>query len=387
MPNHGTVTANNMNILHKNKQIILIGLLLFLSFTDDLYSQHKSNALISEEVIDAIKTRVDSGRTPGITIATVDSIGNFEFYSYGYLSNDSKKEIDEYSIFNIGSVTKIFTTLLFAMLVDNKEMNLDDPIQDYLPDGIKFPTCSISPITLQDLATHNSGLPKNMFITDYQNPFSQTKEEVYNYIDTCKLLYCPGDTTIYSNIGIALLGLIIENFKNDSYENLVQKYILDELGLNNTYFNVPDNKMSNRAKGHLKGRYVDSPKFDAMKACGIMKSCSYDLINFISFQIGHKHSSISDAIKMTQKRYVNTFTEGRGTVGMSWYIMDRDGNNFYNHGGVVLGYKAFVGFDLQKKIGVVILTNSYCYIVDIGHHVLNTKNSIKSFYEIKNFNY
>jgi serine-type D-Ala-D-Ala carboxypeptidase/endopeptidase len=376
-----------MNILHKYKLIILFGLLLFQSLTYDSFSQLKSHSLLSKEVIETIKTRVDSGRASGITIATVDSIGNFEFYSYGYLSNNSKKEIDEYSIFNIGSVTKIFTTLLFAILVDNKEINLDDPIQDYLPEGIRFPICDSSPITLQDLATHSSGLPENMFIADYENPFSQTKEEVYRYIDTCTLLYCPGDSTIYSNIGIALLGLIIEDFKNDSYENLVQKYILDELELNNTYFNVPDSKMSNRAEGHLNGSHVNSRNFDAMKACGIMKSCSYDLINFISFQIGHKPTSISDAITMTQKRYVKTFTEGRGTIGMSWYIMDRDGNNFYNHGGAVIGYKAFVGFDLQKKIGVVILTNSFCYINDIGYHVLNNKNSIKSFYEMKDFNY
>ena len=227
----------------------------------------------------------------------------------------------------------------------------------------------------------------NMNITDYENPFNQSKSEIYEYIDTCRLSFCPYDTSIYSNIGIALLGLLIEDFKNEPYENLIKHYIFDELDLKYTYKNVPDSLVDNLPTGHLKGLPVARRYIDGMKAAGALNSNAYDLINFISYQLGHKTTEISNSINKTHQKYHDIYLTGHETMCLSWFYRDRFGSNFYNHGGTVRGYKTFTGFDMEKKIGVVVLTNSFCFINDIGWHILNNDLHIKTWEQIKDYNY
>ena len=104
--------------------------------------------------------RLDNNKTnAAIAIGFIDPNGT-QFYGYGKLSNSSNATVNENTIFSIGSITKVFTTILLADMVDKGLVNLDDPIEKYLPSYVSVPQFNGHKITVEDLATHPSGLPE-----------------------------------------------------------------------------------------------------------------------------------------------------------------------------------------------------------------------------------
>ncbi|MFD2433478.1 serine hydrolase [Mesonia maritima] len=178
---------------------------------------------------------VEKNKNSSLIIGIYDN-GEEKFLKFGKNKNSDAFNIN--SIYEIGSVTKTFTATILAIMVENGEMNYDDPISNYLPDSIpKLIKPNGKEITLEDLATHTSGLPRlpenlEKTIKNPLNPYANySLENLYDYLQTVKV----GTSNYeYSNLGMGLLGEILATHSKMTYKELVKKYITEELGMNNT---------------------------------------------------------------------------------------------------------------------------------------------------------
>src|SRR5210317_488816 len=146
----------------------------------------KVDQYITDEVKENIKARVNNEVNTGIVVGVITSQGT-SFFSYGVKSLETNEQINEYTVFEIGSITKTFTGILLANEVVNGELNLDDPLQNLLPEGYTAPTRNGKSIKLVHLANHTSALPRiptNLIPNENANRYGNyTRDQLYELID------------------------------------------------------------------------------------------------------------------------------------------------------------------------------------------------------------
>ncbi|MGB6268979.1 MAG: serine hydrolase domain-containing protein, partial [Olleya sp.] len=185
------------------KKIII--LFSFLVFSVVCNAQKNS---IPEEVKAYVKSRIDNQINVGIVVGYIDG-DTVEYFSNGNSVITNGTPVNEESVFEIGSISKTFTTTLLALKVNDGSMRLEDPISKYLPKSVKVPTRNDKEITLLHLATHTSGLPRmpdNWSPADPNNPFADyTFKNLYDFISNYTLTRDIGAEYEYSNLGMGLL--------------------------------------------------------------------------------------------------------------------------------------------------------------------------------------
>jgi len=164
------------------------------------------------EVLALIKQRVDDKRSAGIVVGLIDADGRQRIVSYGD-PGPGQPPLDGNTVFEIGSISKVFTSTVLAQLVQEGKVSLDDPAQKYLPATVHLPTRNGKPITLGNLAMQNSGLPRmptNFKPADAANPYADyTVQQMYDFLSSYQLPRDPGAEFEYSNLGVGLLGHIL----------------------------------------------------------------------------------------------------------------------------------------------------------------------------------
>ena len=216
-----------MNQTMKRLALLLIGISCFSA-------QLPARAEVTDdEVKNILQDRIDRAkRGVGIVVGLVDEKGA-RVITYGNASQDGKQALDGNSVFEIGSVTKVFTATLLAEMVERGEVSLNDPISKYLPRTVKTPTRDGKEITLFDLATQTSGLPRlpaNFAPKDPQNPYADySVDQMYAFLSGYSLTRGIGEKYEYSNFGVGLLGHILALRAGTDYETLVRKRICQPL--------------------------------------------------------------------------------------------------------------------------------------------------------------
>src|SRR3990170_4958130 len=169
-------------------------------------------AMSGPEIESLINKCISEGHTHGMVIGIIKEDGT-TFYKIGTLGVNDKRPIDENTVFETGSITKIFTSFLLATMAKEGEVKLDDPMQKYLPSYVKVPTFNGTKITLDHLSKHTAGfayVPENFLMSDPYNPWCEyTVDYIYDMIYNTKLPYEPGTQYQYSNISIGLLGHVL----------------------------------------------------------------------------------------------------------------------------------------------------------------------------------
>ena len=207
----------------------------------------------------------------------------------GYGSFDAGQQPpDEDAIFDIGSVTKVFTTLVLAEMVLRGEVALDDPAQKYLPSTLQMPKWRGQEITLFHLATHTSSLPRlpgNLWktIKDQANPYANYQvSDMYEFLSGYKLKRPIGSRVEYSNLGMGLLGHILGLVAGKSYEELVSERILRPLGMNHTSIALSPEQQGRLAPGHTSdGKVTANWDIPALAGCGALRSTAGDVLRFL----------------------------------------------------------------------------------------------------------
>jgi serine-type D-Ala-D-Ala carboxypeptidase/endopeptidase len=279
---------------------------------------------------------------------------------FGQISATNTNPPDASTIFEIGSVTKVFTSIALAQLVNDGKLKLDDRIGKLLPAEVSLPA-ELQPITLVQLATHTAGLPRlpaNLATTNLANPYAcYTSKELYAYLGAAKLDRPPGRKHAYSNLGVGLLGHILELRAGVPYEQLVRERILDPLGLTNTAITLSPDQQARLTPGHdAKGNVVSPWDFAVLAPAGALRSCAGDLLPFIQANLAPtNHPTVDAALEFAHKlRYESLLHK----LGLCWHIREAPGlYQFHWHNGGTGGYASFIGFDRANQTGVVLLSN------------------------------
>ncbi len=210
-----------------------------------------SNDDIRKILVERIDTRK---RSVGIVVGIVEPEGR-RIVSYGSTAKGGSKAVDGDTLFEIGSVTKVFTAQILAEAVARGAVKLDDPVAKLLPPSVTVPEHGGRAITLLDLTTHRSGLPRlpeNLTTTDMSNPYAAyTVAQLYEFLAGHTLRRDPGDEFEYSNLGVGLLGhaLVLQAAATD-YESLVRAKVLSPLSMKSTAINLTPELKARMSQGH-----------------------------------------------------------------------------------------------------------------------------------------
>lgn len=256
-------------------------------------------------------------------------------------------------LFAIGSITKTFTALLFAEMVEAGRVSLNDPIGTYVPEA-----AACADVTLHELATHTSGLPQ------LPDPLpargAQCPHDPYSAVTPEDMLQAakgalPGPQRgefEYSNFGYALLGVALSAAADAPFESLVRARVLDPLGLHDTIFNVHDDPRL--VDGHdLGGATVPHWHNGAMAGCGGLLSTSSDLGRYLTAQLDPNATPLASAIKATHRRLRQR--GDRQFTALGWAVDETESGPRYWHNGGSSGFSSYATFNPTAGVGVGIV--------------------------------
>lgn len=353
-----------------------IRLLLFILLSTSFVVAQ--DPIITEDIKTYIKTRVDEGFNPSIALAYIQG-DTQEDYFYGQTQLEGGSAVDENTVYEIGSISKVFTTILLADEVLKDHMSLDDPIADYLPETVSVPNRDGKQITLKDLATHTSGLPRmpgNFTPADAKNPFADyTVEQLYAFLSNYILPRDIGAEYEYSNLGMGLLGHILELHTGTTYETLIIERIAIPLGMENTRIVLTDEMTANLALGHDEQLEVTSNwDIPTLAGAGALRSTTSDMVKFLKANIATDNIDLNKAMKLSHA-LAYTSDDQTFNIGLGWHYANND--NIVWHNGGTGGYSAFIGFLKDSSEAVVVMTNSTFSTDGIGLKLLGQPLDLK----------
>jgi len=334
----------------------------------------KAAADMSDAEIRAILSgRLDPQRDTGIVAGLIHE-GHTHVIAAGKAGPGNFRAMDGDTVFEIGSATKVFTAVLLADMMERGEMRLDDPAAKYLPSAVRIPSRNNRQITLLDLATHTSGLPRlpsNLNPKDPANPYADySVGQLYAFLSGYALPRDIGEQFEYSNLGMGLLGHILALKAGTTYEALISKRILNPLGMKDTAITLSPKLRARMAQGHNSaGSAVADWDLPTLAGAGALRSTVNDMLRFVSANLAAA-GPLAPALRLTHesRRAIGT---PDGSIGLAWLLRRGFGTEIVWHNGGTGGFHSFLGFDPKIGDGVVILHNSAAGIDDIGFHLIN----------------
>ena len=314
-----------------------------------------------KEIRDMLVQFVDVQHKANAIVVGVITKHGQEVIGYGKFDSDDPRVPDGETIFEIGSVTKVFTALLLSDMALRGEVKLTDPVSKYLPASVHVPERNSKQITLLDLATHYSGLPRmpNNYNAEY------SVEQMYDFLSHYTLTRDPGAKYEYSNFGAGLLGQVLALRAGTNYETLLHDRITQPLGMNHTAMRLTPEMEANLIAGYAGGTKARSIEVSALKGAGAIRSDVDDMLIFLAANMGLIQTPLRPAMKKMLSVHRGVSPGVR--IAMGWHIA----NGVVCHNGGTNGYHAYVGFEPHRKGGVVVLSNSTAFTDDIGQRVLD----------------
>lgn len=373
-------------VIHEAAKILLclwFGLSLIL-YADYSYSQKKFSSEQIKFFTDSLaNSYLSANENSGLTFGIIYENSDPLIYTYGFSDKSKNKKVLQNSIFQIASITKVFTSTLLAIFVNDKLVALSDPVQKYLPSNVKMPEYDGVKITIEQICTHTSGLPRlppNFWVSkqDKINPYANyTLNKLYEFLNNYKLSSKPGTISEYSNIGYGLLGQVLCNISEDTYEDLVVEKICDILNMPDTRTTLNKEQNARRVQGYSEFAVpVHEWTFQNCTAgLGGLFSTIKDMTKWLKFNMGAVDNSISDVIDITEKVYWQK-PDGSNKIGLGWGIYDvknTAGENLrvYSKDGLAGGCTSYITFTKNPKTGVVVMSNSSNVSGFLGIALLN----------------
>jgi CubicO group peptidase (beta-lactamase class C family) len=305
----------------------------------------------------------------GISIA-IHKNGVTSYYGYGETKKGNGKIPDKNTLFEIGSITKTYTSIAILKMLKENNHTIETPIRLYLPSNI--PTLARNGVELnfKHLLTHTSGLsymPDNFggLFGNVGDAFeSYTRDKLYTFLINANIRHNPFTTYEYSNLGMGLLGTILELNYNKSYGDVIKEKLLTPLNLNETFTRMEQTNSSNWATGYSNGEetaYWNS--LGALDGAGAIKSNAYDVMNYALANLNTPTSELGDAISQSHQITFLPFTEDEhskinGRLGWFQYIDKSSNQSFIWHNGGTGGFCSDLYINKNKNTVLVLLYNS-----------------------------
>lgn len=306
---------------------------------------------------------------PGLSIGIVHDQELIWARGFGMADLADERPAAPDTVYRIGSISKTFTATALMLLRDDGKLRLDDPVRQHLPwFAYRNPFPDEPEITVWNLLTHTSGLPREAafpYWTDRQFP---TSEQMREALAGQEGLFPPGAGYQYSNLAIGLAGEVVAAASGESWSAYVQRRILAPLGMTRSFAGPPPPELPGVATGYLISRADGSrPVGPPTLARGLapaadVSSTVEDLARYLSAQFagdrpaGERLLRASTLREMHRVQWLSpSWSSGRG-LGFS--VWRREGRTLVGHGGWVAGHRASIAFDPNTRLGVVVLTNS-----------------------------
>ncbi|WP_205119352.1 serine hydrolase domain-containing protein [Paramagnetospirillum kuznetsovii] len=339
-------------------------------------------APVQIEIDTLARPMVESGYTPGLVVGVLLPDGTTRFAGYGVTDQDSGRRPDADTLFAIGSLSKGFLAALTAQLVEQGVLSWDETLPALLPPGTPLSE-DARRITLRQLATHTSGLPRQpitLRMLRYFVEYLFDGENFYRHFNAATVFDYLAEVEIdepgqpqYSNIGYALLGHAVERRTGRSLEDLLEDRLARPLGLACTGY-LPEALPchAQRAFGHA----GDQPKFIArgkpapdwrftplMRGSAALSSTARDLLRFAAAHLNERDSALAANLRVQVPR-------DKEAAATAWVVDRLDGHAITYQIGIVAGYTSYMGLDLERKTAVVVLQNAFNWDNSLGHKLL-----------------
>lgn len=373
------------NILDKRMKILLKIFLFFTLFT--VISALANTAAISQDrlIRTSMQHLIKEDHIPGLALLLYE---NGKMYTYYFGEADPEKHIpvSENTIFELGSVTKTFTSLLLAANVLANKIQLEDPIN---LNGNR----SLSKITLQELATHTSSLPFNAPKLPYNAANNkQNKITLNQFLENWVPSYSSGSKMLYSNFGFGLLGIILARDMQSTLPALMQQEVLFPLGMNSSGLDIVSINKKNLATGFTQnGGAVQHLSSGLFAGSWAMKSSVQDMQTYLKLALllPSMPEKLRQAMQFSQMGFYNIPQQGE-KLGLGWTITSLanaanihklisipkhynfasypvwviknptyDPNTLIAKTGGTDGFRSYIAVIPKKQVGIVILANKY----------------------------
>lgn len=350
---------------------LYICLILLLAGLVPAFSQ-----LPGDQIAHILRNAVDSKRSKSIIVGIIDSNGR-RFYSEGILSAQNPVKPNANTVYETGSITKVFTSLILADMSLKGKLSLEDPISKFLPASIKVPVQNGKEITLLNLSTHTATLPRFPFNVDPENiddPYADYGlNKLYEYLAAYQPDMDFGTRWRYSNTAYGLLGNILTSVAGEKdYEQLIIDSICKPLKMKSTVITLTPALLKNTAIGHSEwGQPVGFLHLSSLDAAGAFRSNVNDLLTFAAANLGWASSTLYPAMELTHKSQIKKEAGGIDYATMGWTLWQDRGRNIVFKDGGTPGYRTFIGLDKVKKFAVVVLSSSNNGVTDIGTHIMD----------------
>lgn len=338
-----------------------------------------------------ITSYLSENDAPSISIALIDGDQPQNpivwAQSFGYADVENKTPATPNTVYRAGSITKVFTALAIMQLVEQGKIDLDAPIQTYLPKITINNRFNKGTVTVRNMLTHHSGLP-----SDDMNRIFGDASITPSYLahSTFDLTAEPNTMKAYSNIAFTLLGRVIENVSKTPYEEYVQTHILNPIGMKDSNISVGFNNRPNHAKGYFQGKHYDNIAIGVTPAGGLNTNAQ-DLAKFVLMTFNGGKANGQQIIKpstlkaMQSKQFnSNSLFADNDNIGLAWIRSDKFNHSTHHQSGTVIGHNggtAMFGSEMwtlpKHKLAVIVFTNDISKSSEDGNTVHIAKQALK----------
>ena len=358
---------------------VVLGILIFLlalGIISFLAYRYYGNRNIKdtknlEEIIEKVGTKyVNENGNVGLVVGVVKG-DRFYIKGFGKTNKENGTPPDAQTIFELASIGKTFTTSAAQILVDRNEISFDDTIDKYLNSKVKLCEQARN-FTLRQLAAHTSGLPSfpESFvpkIKDELNPYKDlTVQDLYDYLADCGGIRKSGSYE-YSNLGMGVLGHVLEIKTGKSYETIVKDEIINKLEMRNTTITLSEEQKKLLAQGYnTQGNPNPVWEDNVLTGAGSFLSNAEDIVKFIKANFDENQSDVSKSLLKTHERQFG------GETGLGWHYYSgfvnflTDESETIWHNGMAGGYASFIALNKKNKSGVIVLSNTTNDVTTLG---------------------
>jgi len=301
--------------------------------------------------------------------------------SFGCTPGAGPVSFDRDTLFEIGSITKVFTGLLLADMVRRGEVALSDPVSKYSRPGAELPKFEGREVTLLDLVTHTASIPRQppgFAPTIPDNPYSTfTVDDLYRALAQTKITRPIGKAPEYSNFGFMWLSEMLSRRAGKPFETLLRERVLEPLGMKDTMITVPPSLAKRRAAGHGPG-YRTVPFWDMepqLAGVGGLKSSLADMMRFAETMAGRRDSPLKETIVLAFT--VLSQQVGARTTAYAWSALERDGGRLYAHNGGTGGFSSALVVNPARRTAAFVLVDSQANFDDLAFHLVDAGMTLK----------
>nr|WP_262896902.1 cyclic peptide export ABC transporter [Fulvivirga sediminis] len=320
-----------------------------------------------------VQEQKDKADIPGMIIIIVDKESTI-IEPFGYANLETRDKVDSQSLFQLGSLSKAFTSLAVLKLIDQGKLSLDDNVSNHLPWlGFTYADKAVD-VTIRDLLHHTSGIP---WETIADIPEADDEEALLRTVETLKgqkLRFEPSEAFEYATINYDVLALVIEKITGNTFENFLEMNVINPLGLSHTSIGIPKDsaKMTVGYKSSFfQSKAYQAPVYRGNNAAGYVISNANDMARWLRIQLGQISNDLSEQIHQSHMADDRVAPTNLSYYAMGWEVSLRGDKRVFHHGQNP-NYSSHISLLPEEGIAIAILSNSKNEMMsEIAYQALN----------------